>query len=207
MTREFLHVDVPGGRLAGETWAGARPTLVLLHSGVTDRRSWYETADRLSPGYSLVAYDRRGFGQSVASSEVFSHVKDLSTLLDALDLDQVWLVASSAGGRVALDATLTHPERVAGLVLLGHPAADRFAAAVTALAAGRTTELSRALLRHAAAGRVSTEYAAVLHGLVGERPLAPAIGGLLSTGATSGRAMALGLCTAIDLVDRTMRPR
>ncbi|HLL63315.1 MAG TPA: alpha/beta hydrolase [Propionibacteriaceae bacterium] len=118
MTREFLHVDVPGGRLAGETWAGARPTLVLLHSGVTDRRSWYETADRLSPGYSLVAYDRRGFGQSVASSEVFSHVKDLSTLLDALDLDQVWLVASSAGGRVALDATLTHPERVAGLVLL-----------------------------------------------------------------------------------------
>jgi len=96
---------------------------------------------------------------------------------------------------------------MAGLVLLGHPAADRFAAAVTALAAGRTTELSRALLRHAAAGRVSAEYAAVLHGLVGERPLAPAIGGLLSTGATSGRAMALGLCTAIDLVDRTMRPR
>ena len=47
----------------------------------------------------------------------------------------------------------------------------------------------------------------MLHGLVGERPLAPAIDGLLATGATSGRAMALGLCTAIDLVDRTMRPR
>ena len=79
--------------------------------------------------------------------------------------------------------------------------------AVSALAAGRTTELSRSLLRHAAAGRVSAEYAAVLHGLVGERPLGPAIDGLLATGATSGRAMALGLCTAIDLVDRTMRVR
>jgi hypothetical protein len=96
---------------------------------------------------------------------------------------------------------------MAGLVLLGHPAAERFSAAVSALAAGRTTELSRALLRHAAAGRVSAEYAAVLHGLVGERPLGPAIDGLLVTGATSGRALALGVCTAIDLVDRTMRVR
>src|SRR3954462_12412542 len=96
---------------------------------------------------------------------------------------------------------------MAGLVLLGHPAAERFAAGVYSLAAGRTTELSRALLRHAACGRVSAEYAAVLHGLVGERPLAPAMAGLLATGATSGRAMALGLCTAIDLVDRTTRVR
>ncbi|MGZ4606528.1 MAG: DUF2877 domain-containing protein [Blastococcus sp.] len=94
---------------------------------------------------------------------------------------------------------------IAGLVLLGHPSAERFAAGVYSLAAGRTTELSRALLRHAAAGRVSGEYAAVLHGLVGERPLAPAVAQLLATGSTSGRAMALGLCTAIDLVDRTTR--
>src|SRR4051795_134054 len=96
---------------------------------------------------------------------------------------------------------------MAGLVLLGHPAADRFAAGVYSLAAGRTTELSRALLRHAGAGRVSGEYCAVLQGLVGERPLAPAVAGLLATGSTSGRAMALGLCTAIDLVERTTRVR
>ncbi|WP_245159080.1 DUF2877 domain-containing protein [Blastococcus sp. TF02A-35] len=94
---------------------------------------------------------------------------------------------------------------VAGLVLLGHPAADRFAAGVCSLAAGRTTELSAALLRHAAAGRVSAEYAAVLRGLVGERPLAPAVDRLLAGGTTSGRAIALGLCTAIDLVERTTR--
>jgi hypothetical protein len=92
---------------------------------------------------------------------------------------------------------------VAGLILLGHPGAERFAAGVYALAAGRTTELSRALLRHAALGQVSGEYGAVLHGLVGDRPLAPAVQRLLATGSTSGRAMALGLCTAIDLVDRT----
>lgn len=96
---------------------------------------------------------------------------------------------------------------IAGLVLLGHPSADRFAAGVHALAAGRTTELSRALLRHAACGRVSGEFAAVLHALVGERPLVPAVAALLATGSTSGRAMALGLSTAIDLVERTTRVR
>jgi Protein of unknown function (DUF2877) len=96
---------------------------------------------------------------------------------------------------------------IAGLVLLGHPAADRFAAGVYALAAGRTTELSRALLRHAACGQVSGEFAAVLHALVGERPLMPAVAALLSTGSTSGRALALGLSTAIDLVERTTRVR
>jgi hypothetical protein len=96
---------------------------------------------------------------------------------------------------------------IAGLVLLGHPAAERFAAGVYALAAGRTTELSRALLRHAACGRVSGEYSAVLYALVGDRPLGPALEALLATGSTSGRAMALGLCTAIDLVDRTARVR
>ncbi|RBY89095.1 DUF2877 domain-containing protein [Blastococcus sp. TBT05-19] len=94
---------------------------------------------------------------------------------------------------------------IAGLVLLGHPSAARFAAGVCGLAAGRTTELSAALLRHAAAGRVSAEYGAVLRGLVGERPLAPAVDRLLAGGATSGRATALGLCTAIDLVERTTR--
>jgi Protein of unknown function (DUF2877) len=92
---------------------------------------------------------------------------------------------------------------MAGLVLLGHPAAPRFVSGVLSLAAGRTTELSRALLQHAAVGQVSGEYAAVLQGMIGERPLGAAIAGLLATGSTSGRALALGLCTAIDLVDRT----
>ena len=96
---------------------------------------------------------------------------------------------------------------VAGLVLLGHPAAPRFAAGVNGLAACRTSELSRALLRHAAEGRVSGEYSAVLQALVGERPLAPAVAALLAAGPASGRATALGLCTAIDLVERTLRVR
>jgi pimeloyl-ACP methyl ester carboxylesterase len=118
VTTEVRTVEVPGGRLAVERWTGTGPAVVLLHSGVTDRRGWTETADRLAGSYAVVAYDRRGFGESPASADPFTHVADLRAVLDAAGLERAWLVGSSAGGRVALDAALSYPERVAGLVLL-----------------------------------------------------------------------------------------
>ena len=49
----------------------------------------------------------------------FRHVDDLLAVLDAVSPDApAWLVGSSMGGGVALDAALEAPERVAGLVLL-----------------------------------------------------------------------------------------
>jgi pimeloyl-ACP methyl ester carboxylesterase len=118
VTPDTLSVDVPGGRLAAERWPGPGPTIVLLHSGVNDRRAWTETAQRLVDAYAVVAYDRRGFGESPLSTDPFTHVEDLRAVLDAVEVERAWLVGSSAGGRVALDAALTFPERVAGLVLL-----------------------------------------------------------------------------------------
>jgi pimeloyl-ACP methyl ester carboxylesterase len=118
VTPDISSVDVPGGRLAVERWAGSGPTIVLLHSGVNDRRAWAETAPRLLDPYAVVAYDQRGFGESPLGTHPFSHVDDLRAVLDAQQVERGWLVGSSAGGRVALDAALTFPERVAGLVLL-----------------------------------------------------------------------------------------
>ena len=92
--------------------------MVLLHSGVTDRRSWYEVADRLAPSAAVVAYDRRGFGDTGPPATSFSHLDDLMAVLDAVSDRPVWLVGSSAGGGLALDATLAQPQRVAGLILL-----------------------------------------------------------------------------------------
>jgi hypothetical protein len=125
--------------------------------------------------------------------------------LDAALRTAIRLVGLGPGLTPAGDDVLAGT--VAGLVLLGHPEAARFGTAVHALAAGRTTELSRALLRHAAAGRVSGEFAAVLRGLVGDGALTPALTALLATGSTSGRALAQGLCTAIDFVERGARSR
>jgi pimeloyl-ACP methyl ester carboxylesterase len=115
--RSFL-VPVPGGGLAAERWTGRAPTVVLLHAGVADRRSWTGTAERLTGTFDLVAYDRRGFGDSPPGAAPFRPVDDLAAVLDEVAVGPCWLVGSSQGGRIALDFTLDFPDRVAGLVLL-----------------------------------------------------------------------------------------
>ncbi|MGP8159792.1 MAG: alpha/beta fold hydrolase [Candidatus Dormibacteria bacterium] len=120
MRAQPLAVSVGSGRLMGGCWRSGddRPTVVLLHSGVADRRSWYGVADRLAPTATVVAYDRRGFGETGPPATPFSHLDDLMAVLDAVADRPAWLVGSSAGGGLALDATLAQPGRVAGLVLL-----------------------------------------------------------------------------------------
>jgi len=104
--------------LAAERWPGDGQTVVLLHSGVTDRRSWYAVAEALQPRTAVVAYDLRGYGETSGVTYGFSHLDDLKAVLDQVASGPVWLVGSSMGGEVAIDAALAMPERVAGLVLL-----------------------------------------------------------------------------------------
>src|SRR3954471_18565904 len=131
MTYEPVQIAVPGATLVGDRWKGDGATIVLLHAGVCDRRSWREVGARLADaGRDVVAYDRRGFGDVAPASAPFRHVDDLVAVLDAVSPGvPAWLVGSSMGGQVALDAALEAPERVAGLVLLapaisGDPAPD-----------------------------------------------------------------------------------
>jgi pimeloyl-ACP methyl ester carboxylesterase len=93
------------------------PVVVLLHAGVADRRSWREVAPRIQG--AVHAYDRRGFGDTPPSGDgAFTHVDDLLEILAGLGSEPAWLVGNSMGGALAIDAALTAPERVAGLVLI-----------------------------------------------------------------------------------------
>ena len=102
----------------GERWPGDGPVAVFLHAGVTDRRGWNQVVPQLTHALSPVTYDRRGFGQTPVAPVPFSHVDDLLALLRATADEPAWLVGSSMGGGVALDAALIAPELVAGLVLI-----------------------------------------------------------------------------------------
>jgi pimeloyl-ACP methyl ester carboxylesterase len=117
MARMRNAFEVNGARLAADRWPGSGPTLVLLHAGVADRRSWYATADLLSTVGTIVAYDRRGFGETPPSDVAFSHLDDLLAVLDQLTEQPAWLLGSSMGGLLAVDAAVTYPDRIAGLVL------------------------------------------------------------------------------------------
>jgi pimeloyl-ACP methyl ester carboxylesterase len=108
-----------GCDLVGERWAGGPDLVVLLHAGVCDRRAWRQVAELLAPRLTVVAYDRRGHGESPASEVPFRHVDDLLAVLDVERADRAWLAGASAGGGLALDTALLAPDRVAGLVLIG----------------------------------------------------------------------------------------
>ncbi len=111
-----FEVAANGVTLAGERWDGEGTPVVLLHAGVADRRAWREVAPRLST--PAIAYDRRGFGESPATPPPYTHLEDLVAVLDAVAEGPVWLAGNSMGGALALDAALSVPERVAGLVLI-----------------------------------------------------------------------------------------
>lgn len=114
---------VPSGltKLAAEI-AGDGTPVVFLHAGVADRRMWREQLAALAQAsgrYRPIAYDRRGFGDTLHAEEPFSQVGDLVAVLDHFaPRERVVLVGCSQGGRIAIDATLAHPKRIRALVLV-----------------------------------------------------------------------------------------
>ncbi len=114
--------------------AGEGPALVLLHSGVCDRRMWDPQWPALiEAGYQLIRCDFRGFGDSPAADGPASDAEDVLELLDTLGIRRAALIASSYGGRVALEIAARWPDRVSAVALLctalpGHePTAERHA--------------------------------------------------------------------------------
>lgn len=97
---------------------GNGPAIVFLHAGVADKRMWRDQMASFAGHHRVVAYDRRGFGESRYESETFSHMQDLRNVLDGLGIESACLVGCSQGGRVAVDFALSYPKRVSGLVLV-----------------------------------------------------------------------------------------
>ncbi|MGH2629048.1 MAG: alpha/beta fold hydrolase [Actinomycetota bacterium] len=111
--RDEGFVDVSdGGRLHYEI-AGAGPVVTLLHPGLWDARTWDPQFEPWSERFRVVRYDQRGYGRSSRPEpgEPYSHVRDLLALLDHLGLERTALVGCSMGGALAIDATITAPDR------------------------------------------------------------------------------------------------
>lgn len=112
-------VPVGTARIAAE-WAGSGQPVVFLHAAVADRRMWRHQLATLAPRYHVIAFDRRGFGETPAVDEAYSPTADLFAVIDQVvePGKRVILVGCSQGGSIAIDAALASPDRVAGLVLI-----------------------------------------------------------------------------------------
>jgi pimeloyl-ACP methyl ester carboxylesterase len=56
-------LEVPGATLNYRT-AGDGPPLALVHRSATDLTTWDGVIDELARDHQVIAYDRRGYGQS-----------------------------------------------------------------------------------------------------------------------------------------------
>jgi 3-oxoadipate enol-lactonase len=97
---------------------GTGSAVVLLHSGVTDRRMWDDVVPTLSHSFRVVRPDLRGFGETPMPGEEYADADDVAALLDELGVASAAVVGSSFGGRVALELAVRHPGRVSSMVLL-----------------------------------------------------------------------------------------
>ncbi len=118
-----LALEVSGALLPATRWGDPEgPLFLLLHAGVGDRRSWAAVAPLLLEAGGVMAYDRRGFGEADVPTEPFSHLEDLLDVLDLFQDDdferEIWLVGSSKGGGLALEAALARPELLTGVIAL-----------------------------------------------------------------------------------------
>ncbi|MFS8014256.1 putative soluble epoxide hydrolase [Helianthus anomalus] len=98
------------------------PPILFLHGFPELWYTWRHQMLHLSAaGYRTIAPDLRGYGgtdapTSAAEYTVFHIVGDLVCLLDALGLDQVFLVAHDWGASIAWNFCLLRPDRIKALV-------------------------------------------------------------------------------------------
>ncbi|MFN2465213.1 MAG: alpha/beta fold hydrolase [Candidatus Dormibacteria bacterium] len=109
---------------AGELYVrknGSGPPVLFIHGTGADADIWGEAYDIVARSCHAIAYDRRGFSRSFPDARVDhyrTHADDAAALLGALTEEAATLVGWSSGGPIALDLALSHPDLVAGLVLV-----------------------------------------------------------------------------------------
>ena len=106
--------------------AGRGEPLVLLHNDAMSVRVWRRLLPHLAAERQVIAYDRRGHGQSEVppreapyTAEVLA--EDLRSLLDELGITRTDLFGCSGGAITALAFALAYPKRARRLILAEPP--------------------------------------------------------------------------------------
>lgn len=97
--------------------------LVLVHGVGASMESWRGVADRLTTHRPVLMYTLRGHEIDAPNPappySMEDFVSDLIELVDAHGFERVVLAGFSLGGLIAQAAALAHPDRIAGLIVVG----------------------------------------------------------------------------------------
>ncbi len=118
----FESLKTSQGRISAVR-AGLGEPLLCLHGLGGTKASFLPTLAALaSPDRQVIAIDLPGFGDSVkpitAAYDAPYFAEVVTAVLDALELERADLAGNSMGGRIAIEAGVTSPERVRRIVLL-----------------------------------------------------------------------------------------
>ncbi len=115
---------INGFRMYYETHGAGQP-LVMIHGGLGGGEGCAQMmehhAEVLSESFQLIAYDRRAAGRSETPDDGYSipnYAQDLHSLLQHLGVKRAHVLGSSAGGPIALQFALDHPEMTQSLLLI-----------------------------------------------------------------------------------------
>jgi pimeloyl-ACP methyl ester carboxylesterase len=118
----FETLRTRGGRISIVSAGTGRHTLLCLHGLGGTKASFLPTVGALAGDFRVVAMDLPGFGESDkpigAPYDSAWFARAVFDTLDELGVERATLVGNSMGGRIAIEAGLTEPGRVHGLVLL-----------------------------------------------------------------------------------------
>ena len=112
--------ELPGTHLGYWDTGGAGEPVVFLHPASGSALVWlYQQPVFANAGYRVVAYSRRNYHNSDLAPEdnPGTGSEDLHHLIEFLGLEKFHAVSSAAGGSVAADYALSHPERLLSLTV------------------------------------------------------------------------------------------
>ena len=152
-------VEVNGVHLETQCWPGKRKPILMLHEGLGSISMWrdFPAALAAASGHEVIAWSRQGYGASDRLPErrdpgyMHREADALPALLDAVGVDQAYLLGHSDGGSIALIAAARSPERVTGLILMApHVYVEPLTvdSITAAKIAYETTDLGLKLARH-----------------------------------------------------------
>ena len=123
-SRAGAHADLPGVKLWFIDTGGAGVPVVLLHPNTGTCEVWESQIRAFSEaGYRVIAFDRRGWGNSMADPasgpQPGSIAGDFDALVDFLKLEKFHLLGVAGGGFAALDYAAWRPDKLRGLIIGG----------------------------------------------------------------------------------------
>jgi pimeloyl-ACP methyl ester carboxylesterase len=128
---------------------GSGPAVLLVHGIASDAQALAPVAEALASQSRVIAYDRRGYGDSGApepyhGTTVEEQAEDAAALLRALDPGPALVCGDGFGALIALDLAKRHRPLVAGVVL-SNPPLFMFVPEATEQLAAQRAELEEAL--------------------------------------------------------------